>query len=214
MGLSHWRKMGWILNWILFSFVVGISFPSATMAYQVVCIGDSLTEGYSIKASDAYPALLEKKLQLIKPESKVINAGISGATTQIAASQMEKWLPHKPDFIVLALGSNDGLRGLPIAGIKQNLSKALELAKKNKTPVLLTGLKMPPNYGPIYQKQFDDLFFQLAKAHSLTFMPFLLEGVAGQTELNLVDQIHPNEKGHKKIAEQMWPYWKKILKIK
>lgn len=183
-------------------------------AYQIVCIGDSLTEGYSLKPEHAYPALLQDKLKKINPTSSVVNAGISGATSQIALSQVKKFVTQKPSLIILALGANDGLRGLPVPAMENNLEQAIKEIKKNKIPMLLVGMLIPPNYGPTYTQNFKVVFTRLAQKHQLPFMPFLLQDIAGQPELNLPDQIHPNEKGHQIIAKNIWPYIKKTLKVK
>lgn len=181
---------------------------------QIVFIGDSLTEGYSLKPEEAYPALLEQKLKKINPKAKIINAGLSGATSQIALSQVKKFIPQKPDLIILALGANDGLRGLPLKSLEKNLTIAIQEVQKNKIPLMLIGMMIPPNYGPAYTQEFKAVYQQLSSSFKVSFVPFLLEGVAGQPELNLPDQIHPNEKGHQIIAKNLWPSLKKALKLK
>jgi len=182
-----------------------------TWAFTVVFIGDSLTEGYSLAKSSAYPALIEQKLLEINPKSKVINAGVSGATSQSAVSQMKWYIKLKPDLIMIALGANDGLRGLPVKQMKKNLSDAIKLAQQEKVKVALAGMKLPTNYGKRYRRDFERAYSDIAKEFNLIYIPFLLEGVAMVPNLNLDDKIHPNEKGHQIIAETVWPYIKKGL---
>lgn len=194
-----------------FAFILLIS--TSSWAKTVVFIGDSLTEGYSLAKSAAYPSLIEARLKSHLPEAKVINGGVSGATSQSAPSQMRWYLRTKPDLVVLALGANDGLRGLPVTQMKKNLSNAIKLAQEQKVPVILAGMQMPPNYGPGFRKEFAQAFPELAKSYKIDLIPFLLKDVAAIDSLNLPDKIHPNEAGHKIMAETVWPYVKKALKI-
>jgi acyl-CoA thioesterase-1 len=182
-------------------------------AYKVVFIGDSLTEGYSLAKTSAYPYLIEQKLLAIAPNSKVINAGVSGATSQSAVSQVKWYVKTKPDLIVIALGANDGLRGLPIKQLKSNLSEAIKLAQKETIKVVIAGMKLPSNYGQKYRENFEKVYPELAQEFNLILIPFLLDKIALVPELNLSDRIHPNEKGHQIIAETVWPYVKKALEI-
>lgn len=170
----------------------------------IVFLGDSLTEGYGVAKESSFPSLIQKKLDQEKLVVKVVNAGISGSTTASALSRLTWQLKQNPDVLFLALGANDGLRGLPIAQSRENLSKAIELAKSKNVKVILAGMLMPPNYGEKYRKEFEGLFKELAKKYQLVFVPFLLEGVAGKSELNLPDGIHPNEAGHKVIADKIY----------
>ncbi|MBY0314685.1 MAG: arylesterase [Bdellovibrionales bacterium] len=187
--------------------------PLSTIAATktIVALGDSLTEGYGIAMEKAYPAILEQKLKTAKKDVKVINAGSSGSTSASAESRLLWQLKSKPDILILALGANDGLRGLPPKSTYENLAKAIELAQKNKLKVILTGMMMPQNYGDDYRKQYAATFTDLAQKYKVTLMPFLLEGVAMKKELNLADGIHPNEKGHEVIAERMLPIVQKEL---
>ena len=179
---------------------------------KLVIIGDSLTEGYGVAQDQAFPAILEKKLQnLTGPRWQVINSGISGSTSASASSRLEWVLKSKPDFILLVLGGNDGLRGFPVKTIKENLQKAIRLAKDHKVRVALAGMQMPPNYGAQYTKEFKMVFSSLAKEEKIPFLPFLLEGVARKTNLNQADGIHPNEEGHKMVAETVFIFLKDKL---
>lgn len=176
----------------------------------IVALGDSLTEGYGIPKDKAYPQLLETLLRKTH-KAKVINAGVSGSTTASAYLRLKTQLKLNPEILILALGSNDGLRGIPPETTFKNLEKTILLAKKSQVKVVLLGAKVPPNYGIAHAKKFEKVFSDLAKKHDLIFMPFLLEGVAGNHSLNQEDAIHPNESGHKIMAEKILPYVKKAL---
>lgn len=174
--------------------------------FKILILGDSLTEGYGIDESDSYPALLEQKLnnKLNSKNGKnykVINGGISGSTTSGGVSRIEWFLKTKPDFLILALGGNDGLRGIPVEKIKENLEKVVLAAKENGIPTLLAGMKIPPNYGLAYSLSFSQLFPAISDTFDIPLIPFLLEGVGGNPEMNLPDRIHPNAEGHKLICE-------------
>ncbi|MBL7664377.1 MAG: arylesterase, partial [Bacteriovoracaceae bacterium] len=159
----------------------------------------------------AYPSLLEKKLLAEKYDIKVINAGVSGSTTASASQRLAWYLKAKPEILLLALGANDGLRGLKITESQKNLEQVIEKAQASGTTVILAGMLLPPNYGKEYSKQFEQMFKDLAKKYSLSFIPFLLKGVGGEKKLNIEDGMHPNENGHKKILETVYPYIVKAL---
>ncbi len=180
--------------------------PSKGHLKKVLILGDSLTEGYGVALKKAYPSLLEKILTQKGHSVKIINAGSSGSTTASAYSRMLWHLKGKPDILLLALGANDGLRGVNLKSTQANLEKTILLAQKNGLKVILAGMKIPINYGPQYRGNFEALFKNLAKKHNITLIPFLLKGVGGHRKLNLPDGIHPNIKGHKKIAETVLPY--------
>ncbi len=192
------RPFYFILPLLLFS---SLSFAQK----KLVVLGDSLTEGYGVAKEAAYPAVLEKKLhEAGKKDWTVINAGVSGSTTASAVSRM-KWLfKSKPDALLLVLGANDGLRGLKIDASEKNLSEAIEYAQAQKVRVILGGLYMPPNYGKAYTDQFKKMYESLAKKYKLTFIPFVLDKVGGNPKYNLADGIHPNEEGHKIIADNIF----------
>jgi len=192
--------------------------PSETQVYRknskenpfrILILGDSLTEGYGVSAQQAFPSLLEKKLNDEFSSDKnssyeIINAGISGSTSSGGVSRIEWLLKSKPDFLILALGGNDGLRGVPVEETKNNLEKIILAAKSKDIPTLLAGMKMPPNYGIEYTREFSKLFEDLANQENVPLIPFLLEGVGGNPAMNLPDRIHPNSAGHQKIAETVY----------
>lgn len=188
------------------------SSPSA--APVVLCLGDSLTEGYEISTSAAFPALLDQRLkEKFGPEATSINAGISGATSASGPSRLKFLLksPKKPTHLILALGANDGLRGLPVSAMRKNLEETIELAKDNQIKVLLAGMKIPPNYGKSYAEAFEATFKKVARDQKVPLIPFLLDGVAARADMNLEDGIHPNPKGHKIIFETVWKSLEPLL---
>lgn len=172
----------------------------------ILCLGNSLTEGYGVSPEQSYPSLLEERLHRSGyPGARVINAGISGSTSASAVSRLQWQLRAKPDVVLLELGANDGLRGLDLAATRKNLERAIEIAKGAGVRVLLAGMKLPPNYGSDYTRQFEALFPDLAKAQGVALIPFLLDGVAARPELNLADGIHPNAQGYQRVIENVLP---------
>lgn len=178
---------------------------------KLVIIGDSITEGYGVSQDQAYPTLLQKKIDDAKKSWRVVNSGISGSTAASAASRVRWVLKQKPDLILIALGANDGLRGTSVKSIEDNLNAAIELCKKAAVKVMLVGMRLPPNYGADYTKQFEAVFARVAKKQGVPFIPFLLENVGGDRSLNLADGIHPNEKGHAIVADTVFNAVKNFL---
>ena len=179
---------------------------------KIIFLGDSITAGYGVNKSKAYPALIAEMLKNEKLSSfQVINGGISGSTTASGLSRLKWQLKGKPSFVIIALGANDGLRGTKVEETKKNLEEIINLAKNHNLKILLAGMMMPPNYGKQYTQEFARIFPELAAKHKIPLMPFLLDGVAGEPKLNQSDGIHPNESGHKIIAEKMWPHLRKLL---
>lgn len=185
---------------------------SRKQTISIVILGDSLTDGYGIEKEKAFPSLLEKALNDLGYNIKIVNAGISGSTSSSAPSRLRWLVKQKPNVLFLALGSNDGLRGVDSAETKKNLLNTIQIAEQNNVLVWLAGMKIPPNYGLEYTRQFEALFADLAKEKKIPFFPFLLEGVAAKPELNQADKIHPNEKGHALIAKNLLPFFQKNLK--
>lgn len=178
----------------------------------IVILGDSLTEGYGLEKEKAFPTLTQ---HILKSENnidvQIINAGVSGSTSASAVSRAKWFLQKKPDVLILALGANDGLRGVEIGSIKKNLKDAIHLAKQNGIRVWLAGMQLPPNYGKEYTRKFAQMYKDIAKEENIPLFPFLLEGVAGQPRLNQTDGIHPNEEGQKVIARTIAVFIKKNL---
>jgi acyl-CoA thioesterase-1 len=187
---------------LILAFLIATPLPAAT----ILCLGDSLTEGYGVPKSAAWPAVVEKTLRDKKHNVTLINAGISGSTTASGPSRLLWHLKAKPtpDWLILALGANDGLRGQDVQTAQKNLEKTIVSAKeKGFKKIILAGMRVPPSLGAAYAKSFDAMFPSIAKKHKVLFLPFLLDGVAAKPEMNLPDGIHPNVDGHQIIAGQV-----------
>ncbi len=180
----------------------------------ILMLGDSLTEGTGITPEKAYPKRVEQQLRREGYRIKVINGGIGGSTTASAPSRLRWHLraKPKPNILLLALGSNDGMRGVPVAQSQKALAQTIELARKEQLKVVLAGMKIPPNYGAQYSSAFAAMYPALAKQYTLPLVPFLLQGVAAQPKLNQADGIHPNEAGHQILARNVLPYLRPLLK--
>jgi acyl-CoA thioesterase-1 len=187
-----------------------------TKSFKILILGDSLTEGYGVQESEAYPTLLEKRIELeISPLTgisySVINGGITGSTSSGGVSRIQWLLQSKPDLLLVALGGNDGLRGVPVTETKKNLQTILQKAQEHSIPVVLAGMKIPPNYGPVYSDEFAQIFPTLADSLDIPLIPFLLEGVGGNPKFNLPDRIHPNPAGHKIIGDLVFNHLSEVL---
>ena len=178
---------------------------------RIVFLGDSLTAGLGIAKEDAVPALIQKRLRQEGYAYEVINAGNSGDTSDGGLTRLDWSLAGDVDVLVLELGANDGLRGLPPENTRKNLERIVETAKDRGIAVLLTGMEAPPNYGPAYTSQFRDTFRRVAEEEDVAFMPFFLEGVAGVARLNQPDGIHPTAEGARIIAANVWRYLEPLL---
>jgi acyl-CoA thioesterase-1 len=186
----------------------------ATVGYAktILFLGDSLTEGYGLNKEEAYPSLVQKLIKKeLDQEVQIINAGVSGSTTSDGIARMKWYLRKNPDIVFIALGANDGLRGLDLNQSQNNLEKIINMALSTKAKVLLSGMLIPPNYGQKYTQEFKKMYLNLSEKHKLRMMPFLLESVAGKKEYNQSDGIHPNEKGHEVIAKDVFEFIKEDL---
>jgi len=189
-----------------------LSLSTNVQAKTLVIIGDSLTEGYGVAKEKAYPALLEEKLKAAKKDWKVVNSGVSGSTTASGPSRVKWIVKSKPDMVMIALGANDGLRGVKVATSKKNLDESMALLKTANIPMIVGGMLMPPNFGKQYSLDFKTMYEDLSKKYNAVLIPFILDKVAGNTKLNLSDGIHPNEEGHKIMADLIYKQLEPILK--
>jgi acyl-CoA thioesterase-1 len=186
--------------------------PSAAPAEpRIVALGDSLTAGLGIPRDQAYPSVLEQRLKEEGHPIAVINAGVSGDTSSDGLRRANWALEGNVRLLILALGANDGLRGLPVSQMKANLQGIIHRARQRGIPVLLVGMEAPPNYGEQYASEFRKVFEDLARENRVPFVPFLLDGVAGVAELNQADGIHPTSAGAARIANHLWPAVEKML---
>ncbi|TNE96284.1 MAG: arylesterase, partial [Deltaproteobacteria bacterium] len=182
-----------IISSFFFSISVWATKPD-TPPRTILFIGDSLTAGYGVDKEKSYVSLIERDLLKKGYNIKTLNGSVSGSTTSSGIKRLRWFLKAKPEILVLALGANDGLRGVKIETSQKNLDDIIQLAKENNIKVALAGMMLPPNYGPDYTKNFKEMYLNLVKKHNVVHIPFLLEGVAAQRELNQADGIHPNEK--------------------
>ena len=182
----------------------------------ILIVGDSLSAEYGLKRGAGWVALLEKQLTLEKKPAKVVNASISGDTTSGGRSRIGALLKtHKPTIVVIELGGNDALRGLPLDMTAANLTVMTQASKKAGAKVLILGMQVPPNYGGAYGRTFSSLFAKVATAEKVALMPFFLAGVADvadATALFQADRIHPNAEAQPKMLANVWPELKKLLK--
>ncbi len=202
-------------NYLIFLLLIFGTFLQADdnkPAKTILCLGDSLTAGYGVKEEFSYPSLLQNSLG---KDYTIINAGVSGNTSAGGLRRVNWYFNRKIDILILALGANDGLRGLPVEKTTENLQEIINFAKE-KNPeivILLAGMKVPPNMGAEYSEKFEKIFPDLAEKNKIFLIPFLLEGVAGFPEFNLPDGIHPNEKGQAKVADNILKILSEKLKI-
>jgi acyl-CoA thioesterase-1 len=177
----------------------------------IVALGDSLTAGLGVAADEAYPALLEARLAREGYAYRVVNAGVSGDTTAGGLRRVDWILRVKPEIAIVALGANDGLRAQSPQAMRENLTAIVKHLQAAGTRVLLVGMRLPPNYGLDYTKEFQAVFPEVARSTGAAFMPFLLDGVAADTRLNQPDGIHPTAAGYQVIADRLWPYLRPLL---
>ncbi|MEY4324845.1 MAG: hypothetical protein RIS24_1016 [Verrucomicrobiota bacterium] len=192
-----------------------VSNPSGTPPADkvLVVLGDSLSAGFGVDPSEAWPARIQEKIRHSGLPWKLVNAGLSGDTSAGGLRRLD-WILRRPvDALLLELGSNDGLRGLPLEATRTNLQRVIERtrAKHPNVRIVLAGMKMPENLGEAYTRQFESIYRDLAQSHQATLIPFLLEGVGGRPELNLPDQIHPNAEGHRRVATNVWKVLQPVL---
>jgi acyl-CoA thioesterase-1 len=177
----------------------------------IVALGDSLTAGLGVAADEAYPARLEARLAREGYAYRVVNAGVSGDTTAGGLRRVDWVLRAKPEIAIVALGANDGLRAQSPQAMRENLTAIVNHLQAAGTRVLLVGMRLPPNYGLDYTKEFQAVFPEVARSTGAAFMPFLLDGVAADTRLNQPDGIHPTAAGYQVIADGLWPYLRPLL---
>ncbi|MEM7486820.1 MAG: arylesterase [Bacteroidota bacterium] len=179
----------------------------------ILFFGDSLTAGYGLELEEAFPALIQNRLDSLGLDYTVINSGLSGETTSGGRNRLNWVLNQKVDVFVLELGANDGLRGIPISETRNNLQAMIDLVRKKNadTQIVLAGMQIPPNMGPEYTTEFRKIFPDLAEENQISLIPFLLEGVAGIPELNLEDGIHPTPEGHQIVRDNVWEVLEQVV---
>ncbi len=178
----------------------------------VLVLGDSLSAEYGLARGAGWVALLEQKLKAEKIDARIVNASISGETTSGGRARLPALLDqHKPQVVVIELGANDGLRGLPVAAAEANLRQMATMSQKQDAKVMLIGMRMPPNYGRAYTERFFSMYENLAKEVKAPLVPFMLEGVADKPALFQADRLHPNAQAHPIILNNIWPTFKALI---
>lgn len=194
---------------MLFAAITATAAPTK----NILIFGDSLSAGYGIAREQSWPALLTQKLATNGSAYNVVNASISGETTAGGLSRLPQSLrEHRPTVVVIELGANDGLRGLPVSAMRNNLNVMIRTAKLNKTKVLLIGMKLPPNYGLDYTAQFAQSFGDIAKREKVALLPFLLEPLDDQRDVFQADGLHPVAAAQPKLLEHVWTALHPLLK--
>ncbi len=188
---------------------------SVTVAKKntIVFFGNSLTAGYGLSPSQAFPAIIQKKIDSLGLPYQVVNAGVSGETSSGGNTRID-WILRQPvDIFILELGANDGLRGIPLSETRKNLQSIIDKVKSKHPAVKLifAGMQVPPNMGQKYSTEFRNIYTELAAKNSMTLVPFILEGVGGEAHLNQEDGIHPTAEGHIIVAENIWRHLEKLL---
>lgn len=178
--------------------------PDLPRLPRIVFLGDSLTAGYGLDVEQSVPSLVQKHLDMAGYKYEVVNAGVSGDTSAGGLRRLDWSLDGDVQILVIELGANDGLRGLPVADMKKNLKAIITRAKQRRINVLLTGMEAPPNYGPAYTAEFRRVFRDLAGEERVSLMPFYLYEVAGMPSLNIADGMHPNPAGAKIVEAHLW----------
>ena len=201
-------------NFLLFCFLMVGIVAEAQDKKTILIFGDSITAGYGIDSQQAFPALIQERIDSLEMAYKVINGGLSGETSAGGLRRID-WVLQRPvDIMILELGGNDGLRGIDLTSTKQNLQQIIDKAS-GKNPdmiIILAGMQVPPNLGTDYTKEFANIYPDLARENNLPLIPFILEKVGGRPELNLPDGIHPTAEGHKLVAETVWETLYPIIK--
>lgn len=178
----------------------------------IVAFGDSLTAGFGLREDQSFTTLLQKKIDEKGYRYRVVNAGVSGDTSAGGVRRIDWSLRGEVKFLILELGANDALRGQPVSEMKKNLARIIERAQSGGVTVILAGMEAPPNLGAQYTQEFRQAYRDLAKQYQITFIPFVLEGIGGISEMNQPDGIHPNAEGEKIMAENVWRALEPLLK--
>jgi acyl-CoA thioesterase I len=215
MTTTQLRRIGSFIGRSMSLLILFLALIGATASEPVILfLGDSITAGYGLELAQAYPALLQEKVDAKGWRFKVVNAGQSGDTSAGGLNRMDWLLRNRVDVLVLELGANDGLRGLPVETTRKNLQAIIDRtkAKYPQAKIVIAGMKVPPNMGRDYGEKVEAIYPALAKKNNAPLIPFILEGVGGVRELNLPDGIHPTAKGHQIVAANVWKVLEPVLR--
>lgn len=188
-----------------------VATPARSDRPEVVFLGDSLTAGLGLPEDESYPSLIQRRIDQRGLTFAVVNAGVSGDTSAGGLRRLEWALQGRPRVLIVALGGNDGLRGLPPEELEKNLAAIIERGQQAGLAIILAGMEAPPNYGPEYTARFRQVYPSLARTYKVRLIPFLLEGVAGDPALNQADGIHPNPEGARRVADLVWQSLEPVL---
>ncbi len=203
-----------IFRWAALCLFLARLAAAAQEPKTVVFLGDSLSAGFGVKPNESFPALIDEKIRAAKLPFAVENAGLSGDTTAGGLRRIDWLLQRKIDVLVIELGGNDGLRGLPIPALKANLQSIIDKArtKNSEVKIVIAGMQIPPNLGADYARDFQQVFPEIAQTNHAALIPLLLDGVGGMREFNQPDSIHPTAEGHRTIAENVWRILEPLLR--
>lgn len=221
MAFSRYKFAALGAAWLLVFFLTGLSSAGEAAGRAedlrpgsdriIVALGDSLTAGLGVPRETAYPARLARRLKEEGFDYRIVDAGVSGDTTSGGLRRIDRVLDLKPEIVILELGANDGLRGLPLSLIEKNLAEMIARLNSSGVRVVIAGMKLPANYGKAYTDGFEAIFPALSKRFKIPLIPFFLEGVATRPELNRSDGIHPNSDGYAVVIENVWSVLKPLL---
>lgn len=204
--MSWHLRVGWII--LLFTITAG-----ASAAPTLLVMGDSLSAGYGLKQNEGWVALLQQRLMREKYPYRVVNASISGETSAGGLARIDDELKrHRPRIVIIALGANDGLRGLPLQQLRNNLDAMVRKTQKSGAHTLLVGMRLPPNYGPAYTTGFETVFRDVARTRRVALAPFLLDGLATNRDFFQADGLHPTAAAQARLLDNIWPRLKDLLK--
>ncbi|MBI0399625.1 arylesterase [Cyclobacterium marinum] len=187
--------------------------PEKQKKKNILFYGNSLTAGYGLDEDESFPSLIQNKIDSLYLNYRVINGGLSGETTASGLSRLDWFLEDQPEVFILELGGNDGLRGIPLAETRKNLNAIISSVSNRfpDTKILLAGMQIPPNMGQEYSEEFREMYAEIARKQEVEMIPFLLEGVAGNPDLNLPDGIHPTSEGQEIVAQTVWKHLRPLL---
>jgi len=215
--MNYCYKVRRLLTNLFSGFLFGVILMNASNGYSepvILAFGDSLTAGFGVDPKDSYPARLQRLLVEKGYSYKVVNAGVSGDTTAGGASRIDWVLQHNPEIVILELGANDGLRGLSISEMRNNLGTIIDICQRKGAKVLLAGMEITPNLGAEYSQEFRESFALLAKQYKVPLIPFFLDNVAARPELTRPDGVHPLAEGYAIVTQTVFQYLKPMLRKK
>lgn len=216
INLKNWFIRKYVLQILFFSTVLlGLQTSAYCASKTLLVLGDSLSAEYGLTRGSGWVALMEKKLQENKIALTVINASVSGETSSGGKTRLPSLLTkHKPDYVIIELGGNDGLRGLPLNAFQANMQAMISAAQQSGARVLLLGMLIPPNYGRDYTEKFGATYQTLAQKNKTALLPFFLQGVAEKDSYFQADRIHPTASAQPILLGNVWPHLEKLLKAK